>query len=173
MSAYVCSDAQFKALAIFAVRKDDCGRIHVDPSYVDGARDVAGKTSSIIATRYAAMLLAENVRSVRHRYPDDDGNYDEVRVSAAEVLNTGELSPVVILKQCANLDYQSCETNDWETTNAFKLLQRIKYAAIRNLPGYDEAPWGLDKLPMAAPKETNGSSYTSGDFLRSFGKGVG
>ena len=56
--------------------------------------------------------------------------------------------PVVILKLCANLDYQSCETPDWKTTKARALLEQIKDEAIRQLPGYEDAPWGLLDLPM-------------------------
>jgi hypothetical protein len=145
MSAYVCSTAHIKALALFAARKSH-GSLFVDPRYVDGAKDVAGKDLNVIATRYAAMLLAENVRSVRERYADDVGDYDEIIISASEVLRQPALSPVVILKLCNCLIYQSCETDDWETTNAYKLLQQIKDAAIRVLPGYDDAPWGLYDL---------------------------
>lgn len=145
MSAYVCSKAQFKALAIFAVRKVH-GSMNVDPRYADGAQDVAGKIPSVIATRYAAILLAENVRSVRCRYADDIGDYDEIQISASDVLGAAPLQPVVILKLCNCLSYQSCESDDWETTNAYKLLQQIKDAAIRLLPGYEDAPWGLDDI---------------------------
>lgn len=142
MSAYVCSKAHIKALAIFAVRRRH-GSIEVDPSYVDGANDMAFKPAELIATRYAAILLAENVRSVRSRYADDLGDYEEIQISASEVLRPAALSPVAILKLCNSLAYQSCETEDWETTNAYKLLQQIKDSAIRILPGYEEAPLGL------------------------------
>lgn len=145
MSAYVCSEEQFKVLAIFAVRKSD-RYMNVDPRYVDGAKDVAGQQDHVIATRYAAILLAENVRSVRYRYPDDIGDYEEIRISAREVLNTPSFKPVEILKLCASLNYQSCETDDWQTTKAYDLLQQIKDAAIQLLPGYEEARWSIYEL---------------------------
>lgn len=150
MSAYVCSAAHFKALAIFAVsgRRQD---MNVDPRYVDGAEDVYGKPEHVIATRYAAILLAENVRSVRFRYADDIGDYEEIQISKSEVLMPRAIPPVAILKLCSCLAYQSCESDDWEKTKSYALLQQIKDAAIRKLPGYDEAPWGLHNL------ETNGA----------------
>lgn len=148
MSAYVCSNTHIKALAIFAVRKSH-GSLSINPRYVDGAEDVAGQDLNVIATRYAAILLAENVRSVRYRYADDVGDYDEILISKNEVLMPKAISPVAILKLCACLNYQSCETEDWETTNAYKLLQHIKDEAIRALPGYEEAPWGLHSLEEA------------------------
>ena len=148
MSAYVCSKAHIKALAIFAVRKNH-GCMFVDPSYVDGAKDVASKYPEVVATRYAALLLAENVRSVRSRYADDDGDYEEINIGTNEVFRSTALNPVTILKLCNCLSYQSCESEDWETTNAYKLLQQIKDAAIRILPGYEEAPWGIDEMSEA------------------------
>ena len=148
MSAYVCSNAHIKALAIFAVRKSH-GSMLVDPCYVDGAKDLDGKYEEVIATRYAAILLAENVRSVRARYADDIGDYEEIEISKSEVLMPKAFTPVTILKLCNCLAYQSCETEDWETTNAYKLLQQIKDAAIRLLPGYEQAPWGLHDTETA------------------------
>lgn len=148
MSAYVCSDAQFKALAIFAVRKTH-GSLNVDPRYVDGAQDVAGQCEEVIATRYAALLLAENIRSVRHRYADELGDYNEIRINTSDILGARSITSVVILKLCDNLSYQSCESDDWETTKAHALLSQIKDAAIRLLPGYEEAPWGIDDLEVA------------------------
>ena len=147
MSAYVCADAQFKALAIFAVRKIS-GAMNVDPAYVNGAQDLKNEKPLVIANRYAALLLAENVRSVRYRYSDDIGDYEPVIVTDADISNAAQLDPVVILKLCANLDYQSCETPDWKTTQAHGLLEQIRDEAIRQLPGYEDAPWGLLDLPM-------------------------
>jgi hypothetical protein len=149
MSAYVCSEAQFKALAIFAVLKTH-GSLNVDPRYVDGAKDVSGQPVHVIATRYAAILLAENVRSVRCRYADDVGDYDEIQITDSDILRRRAFPAVVILKLCQNLNYQSCESDDWEKTNAYALLQDIKDAAIRLLPGYEEAPWGIDDLSMTS-----------------------
>lgn len=142
MSAYVCSKAHIKALAIFAESK-------IEPWYVDGAKDLS-RDSSEVATRYAAILLAENVRSIRARYADDVGDYEEIQISNSEVLMPKALGAVTILKLCNCLAYQSCETDDWETTNAYKLLQQIKDAAIRVLPGYEDAPWGIHNMSEAA-----------------------
>jgi hypothetical protein len=86
------------------------------------------------------ILVAENCRSVNYRYQTEDPvptiTYNP---------RTPLLPPLVILKACNSLDYQSCETSDWETTRAFAILQKIKDHAIRELPGYDKAEgWSLD-----------------------------
>jgi hypothetical protein len=62
----------------------------------------------------------------------------------------GDLPAVHILKMCACLAYQSCETDDWDKTKAYELLQMIKDAAIRKLPGYEDAPWDYDHEQAAA-----------------------
>lgn len=97
---------------------------------------------------------AENVRSVNYRYKESDefqpvqmgrkvtvANRDKQYTAHISALR---LAPVTVLKICACVDYQSCETNDWELTLAAEILRRIVAMAIRRLPGYDEAPWGID-----------------------------
>lgn len=37
--------------------------------------------------------------------------------------------------------YQSCETPDYQETNACKLVDLIRHYAIEALPGYEEAKW--------------------------------
>jgi hypothetical protein len=60
------------------------------------------------------------------------------------VLHPPKLGNVDILKMAHCLDYQSCEIDGWEKTLAFRQLERIKYAAVSSLPGYDDAPWGWE-----------------------------
>lgn len=162
MSAYVCSRDHFVALAVFAAtkpRRQSTPR--VDPTYVDCFRPVAEKLLALkpheLASVYAEALYQENVRSVSHRYPNDprDGLPGEpsgvVDVSARNMIQAVyALPPLHILKMCNGLDYQSCETDDWRETRAYALLQAIKDAAIRELPGYDDGPWDYHVEAKAA-----------------------
>jgi len=96
----------------------------------------------------ATILYRENVRSVRHRYPND-------AFEALERLTIGGngrqiADPVQILKLCQCLEYQSCETPDWEQSTAYKILQSIMSAAIGDLPGYKEAAWEFTGARAAA-----------------------
>lgn len=103
-----------------------------------------------LATLYADTLYQENIRSVRARYPDDSRDNLpgptilplRLVVSNTDICNPGYMlvKPIAILKMCACLDYQSCESDDWSNTVAYRLLDRIKDAAIQALPGYDDAP---------------------------------
>ena len=53
------------------------------------------------------------------------------------------LSPVAILKLIDSLEYQSCESDDYEQTVAYKSLQSIRKSAIHALEGYEDAEWSI------------------------------
>jgi hypothetical protein len=81
------------------------------------------------------ILLAENVRSVNHRYEEQDPNPDYIYTW----LPTDEINAVLILKACNCYEYQTCETSDWEQTEAHAIVEAIVHKAISHLHGYEEA----------------------------------
>lgn len=161
MSAFICGPDHIKALAIFAAHSSPQRGMNVDPRYFkhDGGDErLYGRPEAEIATYYANILYFENIRSVETRYPGDTfenlpgpiAKAEQLEVSTTELWSQFSdvrftLKPVDILAMCACLDYQCCETNDWESTLAYKLVNRIKDAAIKQLPGYDDAPWEYTK----------------------------
>ena len=157
MSAFVCGPDHFIALAVFAAHKHS-GSWRVDPRYVKGLHidpnfakcGPENLCPSELGAIYANVLYAENVRSVSARYPEDTFDSLPGPIEKPEQIEVNYrhfdhinwvLKPVAILKLCDSLEYQSCETDDWEQTVAHTLLQAIRRAAIRCLPGYDDAPW--------------------------------
>lgn len=162
MSAYICNPDHIKALAIYAANRNHTG-IKVDPRYVrgldkapqveafDGAlRGLHNLNNYELATLYANVMYAENIRSVSARYPND--SFDDlpglvekprsIEITSRDFINPQyKLKSVSILKMCSCLEYQSCETDDWESTVAYRLIDSIRAAAIRSLPGYEDAPW--------------------------------
>jgi hypothetical protein len=58
--------------------------------------------------------------------------------------NVTPLTPVELLKAVDCLEYQSCEHEGWNKSEAKKECERLRAIATRNLPGYNEAPWGID-----------------------------
>jgi len=96
------------------------------------------ETRNLTDNELGQILLAENVRSVNARYNETDETpeyeYRDVRFDAIDA--------VTVLKSVQCLNYQSCETDDWKTTTAYKVLQAIESGAIAHLRGYREAPWG-------------------------------
>jgi hypothetical protein len=92
----------------------------------------------------ADILMAENCRSVNWRYRNSHHVDYEVFVGHVKLdLKAEALSPLQVLKLIDCLAYQSCETDDWETTEAFKLLNRYRGMMVCKLPGYDDVKWSI------------------------------
>ena len=131
MSAFLCTDYHFNTLAAYAANQER--RI-----------GWSGHTNPQIT---ATLLKKENVRSLHHRYPDDPWWRDTDAEFEAAIIFDSSIQypddPATILKACDCYDYQSCETDDYRQSEAAKLIDGIRSYAIHNLPGYDDAPWGL------------------------------
>lgn len=84
------------------------------------------------------VLKRENQRSVGVRYREKDRDPVTRFVPAI-----GGIEPIQVFKAIACLDYQSCETDEWENSLAYKYLRAIEKAAIRELPGYEAAKWEI------------------------------
>ena len=96
------------------------------------------------AEEVGRILLAENVRSVTHRY---GGRLDDDEQNAAALYRFAYAgrprSPVQLIKAVHCLDYQSCETEDWESSIAWRICQAILANATTKLPGYETAAWEI------------------------------
>jgi hypothetical protein len=165
MSAFVVDNRTIDYLVTWVHRHSSsrCGPICTKPvpewrtvddvpeplrDYIDGphAWSEPGKFSLRVGqmhpTDIGKILLAENVRSVAHRY---GGRLDSPELSAAvdyyfrPVMQ--DLLPGWVVKSCACLDYQSCETEEWPSTVAHAIMEAIKSDAIRELT--EDCPWGV------------------------------
>lgn len=94
------------------------------------------------AGEMAAVLTAENDKSIKARYPDDTDIPEAVDTKNLGVYR--ELTPIEVIKACNCLAYQSCEHDGWDNSEARKLLDDIIDCAIGKIPGYDAAPWAID-----------------------------
>lgn len=154
MSAFICQPEHFGILAALSVTPDPVGRIAALPKWVHPGGIV------LTAQRVARELAAENIRSVAARYPNDkDGDrpgpvgltdaqiLEAAAVWAGHYTTTGAASKInagTRVKLCQCLSYQSCETDDWNTTDAHLQLEEIRGSDDATAPGYDQAPWGWD-----------------------------
>lgn len=122
MSAYVVSDATIDALVTFAIGGTwRCW---------DGKPEELGQ-----------MLVDENYASVNYRYRGEEGGPH--KYSFKFMSSPAKLSPIVILKLCHCYEYQACEHSEWKDSKAHDAIRSIEAKAMRELPGYDDAPWGL------------------------------
>ena len=159
MSAYIVSKAHIDALITAAgsvnYAEHDSGLSwyvrnaakpggydHHELSYSDRER----------ASEVGAMLWAENLTSINYRYPDtieDMSNCPGPVGFGLETVDeytfrpTARLSVVTVLKAIACYEYQTCEHPTWKDSEAYAFCQELKEKMIRQLPGYDDAPWGL------------------------------
>lgn len=103
------------------------------------------------------MLWNENLASVRYRYPDEPdselpGPIGETFVYAEHRDWLGHIEPIQVIKSAHCLRYQSCEHPGWEASSAAAFLEALIGAAIRVLPGYDTAVWGVPAEPFAGKR---------------------
>lgn len=59
-------------------------------------------------------------------------------------------TPVETLSILACYEYQSCEHDGWAESEAKRFCEALQGAAIRALPGYDDAPWEWPGKPTPA-----------------------
>ena len=126
MSAYVVSDLHINTLVSWAAK-------HNVTLYSPVRISIQAEPE-----RIAGLLYTANVESVNSRYSEDEMS-DAFRFEGVRSLP----EPVTIIKLCHCLDYQSNEVTDYDETIGAAILRAIEGAAIRALPEYDAAPWGI------------------------------
>ncbi|GMA37786.1 hypothetical protein [Demequina litorisediminis] len=133
MSAFIVAKTHIDALVTAGVKNRTHGPLYVHHGGI--ALDVRHANADLIGQALTDAVHA----SVNHRYRD------AVNPPAYtfRMLDTDVLPPVVILSLIACYRYQACEIDGWDTTLAATYLNVIEAASIRELPGYDEAPWEL------------------------------
>jgi hypothetical protein len=89
------------------------------------------------------MLPCQNHRSVEFRYDGRHGIQAEPDVMYEFTLYRDQIDPVQVLKAINCLEYQSCETPDWEGCEAWRFCDALRHRAISCLSGYDKAQWEI------------------------------
>lgn len=168
MSAYLCSFATFDALAqasqhygvqVYLPNLPLPLQREIQAQYDYAIRGYTLDLKGLGEQDVGQILWAENWRSLNARYPDTPTNRADTPGIIAEVAkdyryhapHSDMLSPLQIIKACHCLNYQSCESDDYEQTLAFHILEAIERAAVRKIPGYDDAPWGLSEDDVRRP----------------------
>lgn len=94
----------------------------------------------------ADMLLAANMASCRKVSPRD---FQQDRVIQFVGADLADLEPVLILKTANYFNYHACECADYYQSDAAAMMRCIIQNAIRAMPAYGAAPWGLDGVEPA------------------------
>lgn len=135
MSAFIVTNTHVNALVTFAVDR------RISFYFANNRTEITARNAAEIGRE----LMDENVRSVATRY-HSGLSADEALAGnnfRFERFNT-PLTPVEVIKACHCLSYQCCETDAWEATKAYCILNAIQGKATTSLPGYEKAPWGID-----------------------------
>ena len=140
MSAYMV-DREHICFLVSAARKLSHSRHGLswyweerDPPWTGFCSDNRDQASTL-----GQVLWDANLKSVNARYKPTN---DVFIYSHARDYRFDEITPVQVFKAIQCLAYQSCEYEAWKESEAFAILEAMKYAQISCLPGYDDAQWG-------------------------------
>jgi hypothetical protein len=151
MSAFMCSNAHFDALASYAAKEritlrtyNLTGEARLEANEAFQGNDMPNLIT--FSDRVGAILHAANVRSVEYRYED-------CRTSnAMGTKNPYQFQPVVnglshaeALMAVRCLEYQSCEPQEWETSLAKLICEAITDTAIRGITSEVRGCWPVEE----------------------------
>ena len=110
------------------------------------------------------ILAYENIRSLAARYPQDaeDGAKAIQAECSIPYMPIGEITEWCIMGQFGKVlhlmacyEYQSCESDDWESTTAYKFCRELEHLILQKLrnavPESDQPSWGSYKRPAGNP----------------------
>jgi hypothetical protein len=135
MSCYVVSNIHISAILRYAAE----ARLTLYPAARGGEPWRAASVT--VRQELGEMIQSLNVDAMRERYPDSFAE-ESVRLFLLE--KAAPRAPVEVIKLIDGLTYQLCGLEDWDTTDAGRILLNIRDHAITKLPGYSEAQWSLD-----------------------------
>jgi len=104
----------------------------------------------------AEFLAIGNIISIETRHPGEDAANQFLDIDNAEYIEQAKnetkralissqlRSSGYIAKLADNLEYQSCEFDEYYASPAYTVLTALRKHLARSLPDYDSSPWGLD-----------------------------
>jgi hypothetical protein len=100
------------------------------------------------------MFVKENLSSIHSRYPDtltilDDTPGPRKQYWLAPYVferPSRRMTAVEALKAISCYEYQSCEHEEWERSEAHRFCETLRDSLITKLPGYEKAAWTYDEV---------------------------
>lgn len=117
------------------------------PEAISDCNERRRELSQDHADEVGRMLWAENQESVNHRYDDEEIEEIYFYKCHPDYEIRHAVNPIETLKALSCYEYQTCEHPEWENSEAFTFCEALRSAAIRALPGYEEAEWGAPVAP--------------------------
>lgn len=150
MSAFILDPAQIDLILSVAIHGPS-DRRSADWT-VPWAEELTGFESRLtpeLCDRAGASMLAENIASVKHLYPDSDLDVLFARPtpdpSQYEWTDFGAaLTIVEALKAIQCFEQQSAEHPGWTGSGSEVFCNRLRATLVTYLPGFGAAPWEWD-----------------------------
>lgn len=138
MSAFVVNDNHINVIVSYFVEDamDDRLWYEMNGKY--------GYMSKEDAEKVAQCLYSQNIRSVNDRYNEleEDGFAYKFIPHARRVYSIGEIAMAL---DC--LEYQSCESEDYHATDAYKLLLAMRKQLLKEVAKEQGADtWGITEV---------------------------
>lgn len=93
--------------------------------------------------KLANILLNQNAQSFKHRYNESANVSGFDFEMIPQVIDMPQKYIYKALVALDEYDYQACETQDYWTTDAAKIINKIRKLIVQMLPGYREIQgWG-------------------------------
>lgn len=147
MSAFMCCDAHFDALAYYCAQHRVTIRARAGTKAFAQAWEIFQNDSPNLAVqqdRVGAILRDENARSVEERYHDCKTSNAMGTKNAYRYRPVSKpLSHTAALQAVRCYEYQACETSDFDETLAHAICEAITATAIRALTEGEK--WGLSE----------------------------
>jgi hypothetical protein len=145
MSAFLVSDSHLDAIVTAAIFGPAEVRSYPErwspPRFgrVGGLRCEPSNGSAL-----GLALLRENEASLAARYPGRWGTPADGYSYMQDFSSFARLPALAVLKLIDCYQYQSCEHDGWEASDAAFFCTKLRESLISHLPGYDALPWSLD-----------------------------
>lgn len=147
MSAFYVGSDHIDAMLSAALRAH--GGVWVPRSLTNDTPHIRNPDRALMS-RIGALLLRANVDSLKARYP---GSWHELLWGAEpdqfrfrhDMHWLNRAPPAHVAKLCDCFDYQSCEHEGWDGSEAARWSAWLREAAWRMTPEYDAGPWGYKR----------------------------
>ena len=156
MSAFMCSDDHIRVLAIAATYGTGREAVYTarrDAQQIEEVRRYKPQSADARPVRLAARtLVLANAAALRDRYGSAHDRFGDAvdetgagpEIAEADVARLApHLTPACIAKLVACYQYQACDWEGFQGSDAERLTWNALERAMRCLPGYDAAPWGI------------------------------
>lgn len=160
MSAYVVAREHVDVLLAYGLGNIQTVRWRHFPGPAALARP---ELSALTVDAVGQLLVDENILSVTHRYPNIVvamlGPADAYWTSPYRYRAPGFVpSSAEVLKALEGYEYQACEHPGWETSEAQAVCAALAARAVRDVPGYTEAPWEWNAERVAERRAASSSA---------------